>query len=114
MSGRAPIAVWDVVKTYEVGPVTTGEEDGCVYRFRVEVLRRVGGRGEFCARVWRLGTYRIQPRFPSGADDGPADEPSDEMIWVEDPFFDRRTISSTARAAFVAVMREIKKTFSAG
>ncbi len=54
------------------------------FSLKLELFQDVSDTRRFRARIWRLEMYRIQPTFPQKeADSQPADDPSDETIFVD-------------------------------
>jgi len=65
--------VHELVRTFEV----ECDADG-IAALRVELLRSIDASTSYRLRLWRLETYRVQPRF------GPTpNEPADESLWVD-------------------------------
>jgi hypothetical protein len=50
---------------------------------RIELFESGVQARHYCARIWRLEYYRIQPTFPQGDDSQPAHGPSDELVLKE-------------------------------
>lgn len=50
---------------------------------RIEIFESMAQSRKYCARIWRLEYYRLQPTFPQGDDGQPVHGPSDELVLKE-------------------------------
>lgn len=67
------MVIHELVRTFEAECEANG-----IAAVRVELLRSIEDPTSYRLRLWRLETYRVQPRF------GPTpDEPADEQLWAE-------------------------------
>jgi hypothetical protein len=97
-----------VIAVFDLEPISLGRK-GHTIHFRVEIMKRTGAR-RLEARLWRYEFFRLQSTFPQ-AKGKPIDEPSDELVLVEDhTVFDNpiKTPYGNPDAAFRYVLKRLR------
>ena len=77
---------YELVKVIDLHLSIDPEKNFDSYLFRIEILKSLLEVDKYYISVWRAESYRIQSTHPQ-SDGVPQDQPSDELIWVEDYFF---------------------------
>lgn len=97
----------ELVATYDLAPINTGEAD--VLQFRLEVLRASEPAGRYFARMWAQELLRVKPTFGSRSSKKIG---VDHFIWVEDHLCEWRAITgSTIEEVREMVMTRLAAVF---
>jgi len=78
--------VYELVKVIDLHLSIPPEKKFDSELFRIEILKSLLEIDKYYISVWRAENFRLQSTHPQSKG-VPQDEPSDELIWVEDYFF---------------------------
>ena len=105
--------IYDIVRSYDLDPISSPNNSGENFKFRVEILKERGRKNLYHVRIFRHETFRILPTFPQKGGK-PRYEAADHECLIKDDMIDYAAIrEKSAKAALSEALRRIKAIFSA-